>query len=91
MVNVCTSVNEEFENLFSVYPNPSKNGAFNISYPTYLIGKLDIEIYDVIGKKIFSKQSVSENKIELNHLSGIYFLKISNEQQISVASTTVEI
>jgi hypothetical protein len=81
MVNVCTSVNEEFENLFSVYPNPSKNGAFNISYPTYLIGKLDIEIYDVIGKKIFSKQSVSENKIELNHLSGIYFLKISNEQQ----------
>jgi hypothetical protein len=37
MVNVCTSVNEEFENLFSVYPNPSKNGAFNISYPTYLI------------------------------------------------------
>ena len=81
MVNVCTSVNEEFENLFSVYPNPSKSGFFNINYPSYLIGKLDVEIYDVIGKRILAKQNLSENIIELNHLSGIYFLKISNEQQ----------
>lgn len=81
MVNVCTSVNEEFENLFSVYPNPSKSGVFNINYPSYLIGKLDVEIYDVSGKRILAKQNLSENIIELNHLSGIYFLKISNEQQ----------
>lgn len=84
MVNVCTSIKENFENSFSVYPNPSMNGVFYIDYPVSFKGKLDIEVYDVIGKRIFSKQNLSEDKIELDHLSGIYILKISSELQKSV-------
>jgi hypothetical protein len=82
MVNVCTGVNEVVENSISVYPNPSVNGVFNIAYPAYLKGKLNIEVYDVIGKLILSKENYTENEIQLAKTPGIYFLKIFNEKQI---------
>jgi len=80
LVNICTFLKEDFETFFSIFPNPSSDGNFNIAYPEYLRGKLNVDIYDVIGKLVYSKQKLSSNQIAFIPLSGIYFLKVSDEQ-----------
>lgn len=73
---------QDFEtNSIAVFPNPTK-GLFTLSYGNFK--PQQIEIYDVTGKKIVSVDNakITENQTELNlaHVSsGIYFIKISNE------------
>ncbi len=76
------SVNENDENLI-VYPNPVSNDFINyelVNYDNYLI---TIEMYDVFGTKIITKESLvnqgyyygAENISSLSN--GTYFLKIT--------------
>jgi uncharacterized delta-60 repeat protein len=65
-----------------IYPNPS-NGYFNIKIDN-LIGTENIEVYSVLGQKIYSK-SIVENKSTIdvsNQPKGIYFYKISNNNNV---------
>ncbi len=61
-----------------IYPNPS-NGYFNVKIDD-LIGTKNIEVYSVLGQKIYSKSIVeNESSIDLsNQPKGIYFYKISD-------------
>ena len=74
--------NESFElNNISVYPNPS-NGLVTISYGT--LEPNQIQVYDISGKLILTKENlnVSESNIDLSTATqGIYFIKISSENQ----------
>ena len=78
---------QDFEtNSIAVFPNPTK-GLFTLSYGNFK--PQQIEIYDVTGKKIVSVDNtkITENQTELNlaHVSsGIYFIKISNENSQTV-------
>jgi alpha-tubulin suppressor-like RCC1 family protein len=76
----CPSVldNESFEvaNKIIIYPNPS-NGNFTI------VSEEDsaVEVYDMIGKKVFSKNvSIGSSNLDLsNYANGIYLLTVTNQ------------
>lgn len=74
--------NENFEmSNISVYPNPS-NGLVTIAYGTF--EPTQIQVYDISGKLILTKENlnVSETNLDLSSASqGIYFIKISSENQ----------
>jgi len=64
-----------------IYPNPT-TGELSIETSDMRCEILDIEIFDIMGKKIVSnlKSQISNKKINISHLqSGIYFLKITKE------------
>lgn len=79
------SVSEDIAMDFVCFPNPS-NGEIHIQFDVNFTGSTEVEIYDVLGQKVFSKQCVlsgSENKISINPdlTAGIYFLKINGSMQ----------
>lgn len=78
--NLCTNVgvNEITSmNAFRVSPNPS---AGNLIVEFQMVAELgDLEITDIFGKIVYSENSISESKIEINVLNisdGIYFVKV---------------
>lgn len=82
-----TLANDDFElQNVSIYPNPS-HSVFNISTVNKNIDK--IEVYDVTGKTIFNKKSVTnsnfEYSLDLSTVSnGVYFIKITSDNQATV-------
>jgi Secretion system C-terminal sorting domain len=64
----------------SVFPNPNY-GKFNISLKNS-ISKIQIEIYNNWGKKIYEssiRSPLSENEIDFSlHPKGVYFIKIND-------------
>jgi uncharacterized delta-60 repeat protein len=74
-----------------IYPNPS-NGYFTLQIEDLITTKT-IEIYDIIGRKIYFK-SIVENKSTLdlsNQPKGIYFYKISdNNSEIKSGKLIIE-
>ncbi|MEN8194645.1 MAG: T9SS type A sorting domain-containing protein, partial [Bacteroidota bacterium] len=77
---------DSFENeLFTIYPNPS-NGIFTFTSENILQGESLIEIIDVTGKRVytfsFNNKLNSSVNIDLsNENSGIYFVKILNQNK----------
>ncbi|MGB1204918.1 MAG: T9SS type A sorting domain-containing protein [Chitinophagales bacterium] len=71
----------------SLYPNPN-NGSFTLAMQHSENGKLDINIYDVVGKQIYSIKAQKETtdfarNIQLPDIrQGVYFVEIGlNEQE----------
>ena len=79
-----TLANQQFEmNNIAIYPNPSK-GIFNVSMGTVMPKTVDV--YDLTGKIVYSKSEFQNNPsqflLDLSSVSsGIYFVKISSENQ----------
>ena len=64
------------ENLQNVgmYPNPS-NGQLNISTDR----ELQVTIHDILGKKVFSKEGINTEVLDVSHLNnGMYLVNISD-------------
>ena len=73
-----------------IYPNPATN---QLSIINYQLSIEEIEIYDVVGKKIFSQISnlKSQISIDISHLkNGIYFIKAKTEKEIIFKRFVVE-
>jgi len=77
-------------NNVSVYPNPS-NGLFNINYKMPKYGKINIELIDIMGRKIKTLISECKNtgeyKLEVqtqNLQGGTYLIKIQKESSLTV-------
>jgi hypothetical protein len=70
--------------IFKIYPNPAQDELHIVCDEGQAIGKLQIEIYDISGKKLSSLTSHSSSltSINVSHLpSGIYFIKVGNAVQ----------
>jgi len=70
-------------NEFIIFPNPS-NGIINIKFNNSLNKNYDINIYNVIGSKVFVENNINANsQLKILNLSklnkGIYFIEISAE------------
>ena len=74
---------------FSVYPNPSKGILFiQLDKP---FSKANVEVYDTLGKLVFSKERMQDNRIRLSGLtSGMYFLNVRKGKTIHQAKFLVE-
>ncbi|WP_313804858.1 T9SS-dependent M36 family metallopeptidase [Flavobacterium sp.] len=79
----CTLAVNQFhdEKAIRVYPNPS-NGMLNIAIHNYT-GKLDIQVFDLNGRKVYQQEVGSfnaESTINLSNLqSGMYMIKMNGE------------
>ncbi|WP_169744664.1 T9SS type A sorting domain-containing protein [Siansivirga zeaxanthinifaciens] len=77
----------EIEGL-KVYPNPAKD------YLTIESNKVKIslvEIYNILGSKVLSSNSLIGNKLNVSSLSkGVYLLKINSEAKTSVRKIVIE-
>lgn len=73
------SVDEFEKNTFLIYPNPSSS-IFNIKRNKTTGQKMNISVFDVMGKRIKKQSNITENTYQL-HMNGvakgIYFLKIN--------------
>lgn len=71
--------------LISVYPNPSSG---NVMVAIETIGKVNVEVYDEIGKLLYSnivtRYYISDLTSFLNELgSGLYFIKVNDDENNS--------
>ncbi|MDV7187518.1 endonuclease [Lutibacter sp. TH_r2] len=87
-----TLSNDEFENnLFNVYPNPTKNNKVTIALNnTSEVNS--VEFYNMAGQLIISKQqpTISNNKIEMDNIpSGMYIVKVQNNTSQSIKRLVV--
>jgi hypothetical protein len=75
-------------NDFRIYPNPS-NGEFNISFDNPK-GDYSIEIYSIIGQKVFEKENTQSTTISVPNLQkGMYLVKITKDSK--TATKKIEI
>jgi hypothetical protein len=75
IVNVISVENDELK----IYPNPASN--FIIINTSKTVKK--INIYNQIGKKIYTKENITENTIDTSNLkNGIYFLIVQMDKTI---------
>ncbi len=89
------SVNEvDFDNNVSVYPNPAKD-VMNISVLKAEYAKTKIELVDMMGKAVLSEQMNSNFTKEGYQLNvsgienGLYFLKVTNGEEVSTTKVTI--
>ncbi|WP_026449772.1 WD40/YVTN/BNR-like repeat-containing protein [Aequorivita capsosiphonis] len=69
---------------FTIYPNPSTNGKFNLKINSTNTEELLLEIVDITGKIIFSENDLKENNsISLPNISeGIYFVRLMKDEKM---------
>jgi subtilisin-like proprotein convertase family protein len=98
-INICSvpSTLETAKNELShfiIYPNPN-NGSFNIQFKNIVSDKLELHIYDMSGRKIFSRsyspQGEFNENIQLNALhTGIYLLSVYDGERTQVQRIIIE-
>ena len=69
-----------------VYPNPSKN-QFTISGIT---AEAKIEIYSILGSKVYEDSFVGEKQFNLNLAPGIYISKIFTDSKVVTRKISIE-
>ncbi len=78
------TVNDNFISDLEIYPNPVKN-TFKIISKTQSLVDYQIRIYSVVGKKVFEKNNLISQKINISSLNkGLYFLKLFNGKQSKI-------
>ncbi len=82
------AVKSENSNLYSIFPNPVTTGVLYIKNENNYM--LAIEIYDLLGKKIFSSTKITEKVILSNITTGMYIAKIVSEQGVSCQKIMVK-
>jgi serine protease AprX len=85
--NSTASIEDNLLMNLKIIPNPVKN-SFNIQNLENSSTTYSLQIFNVLGKKVFEKQTVSSENIDIATLKkGIYFLKIFND----ASSRTIKI
>jgi hypothetical protein len=84
------STNDFNTKSFNVYPNPTNKGSVNIvSSNTSNYGKINVAVYDVLGKQIINKVMTSE-KLNVSTLNtGVYIMKITQGKAISTKKLVI--
>lgn len=77
------------EKNIKIYPNPSLNGSFEISFEGFT-GNYDLEIFSISGQKIFTK-NIEAKSILIEHIpTGVYLIKISNDSESIIKKIVIE-
>ncbi|MFT4698270.1 MAG: hypothetical protein ACI9SJ_001412 [Flavobacteriaceae bacterium] len=79
---------ENNKNLFSIYPNPSIGDYVTIS--SKISGNKNVVIYNVLGNQVL-KTTIFNDRLDISELSsGIYIVKISQENSTSTKKLIVK-
>jgi hypothetical protein len=78
---------DEIEN-FTVYPNPVNNGEFSIS--TGINSLKTVQLFNVIGKSVLSKQVQNNETIDISNLNtGVYILKVKEGDKMATRKLVI--
>ena len=81
------SIKELNQLQFTVYPNPTESDKIYITTTSNTIK--NIQIYDVVGKQIYSKITTN-NAVDISSFkSGIYFIKIIQDKKIGTSKLII--
>ncbi|MDP5106468.1 MAG: T9SS type A sorting domain-containing protein [Polaribacter sp.] len=81
------SVNDIFSSKISVYPNPAKN-FIQITSNENITG---VEMFNLIGKKVLSASSLTNDRIDTSKLSkGVYILKVTSNDLVGSRKVIIE-
>jgi hypothetical protein len=70
------SIDDNSLDIISIYPNPAKD---KLHFRTSLNERLDIAVYDILGKEIINKSVDIDNSLDVSKLqSGLYILKFKD-------------
>ncbi len=82
------SVKDIESKTFTLYPNPVNDGLLHISSNDS--AEKTLEIYDLVGKKVFSSKNVSDN-IDIKSLKkGVYLARIKTDKQSTVQKIVIK-
>lgn len=74
---------------FAIYPNPVRNGYFTIQSRDNV--SKSVEIYDVLGKQVYSRVLQSREKVSVMNLSkGIYILRVDENGKMATRKLIIE-
>lgn len=90
---LAVSTKTELED-FVIWPNPS-NGQFTISLETQSQDNINVNIYDISGRRIYTKgynnQSKFEQSVSLNNVqAGVYFVMVQVGSQASTKKIIID-
>lgn len=89
-----TAAVEDFDknHSFTIYPNPSINGSFNLNVNISEIDGISIEILDINGRKLLAQNDLKKNNIiSIPNISeGIYFLNLIENGKILTSRKLVK-
>ncbi|RXR19101.1 T9SS type A sorting domain-containing protein [Flavobacterium amnicola] len=80
-----------FRDKLIIYPNPANN-ILNIKFGSFR-DSVNLEVYNTLGQIVLPAQKVFNDTYELNVSSlnkGVYFLKVSNNKEMSNLKFTIE-
>jgi hypothetical protein len=74
-------------NSFTIYPNPTMSGSFNLNFNISEIDGISVEVVDVNGRKLFEQTDLKkDNNFSIPNLSeGIYFVKLLKDGKMIAA------
>lgn len=87
--------NSFLEQNFSIYPNPSK-GTINLNYKLTMAGKVNIHIYDMLGRDVLTKTvkhstiGMQNIALDLSNKNGLYIVKVTTPTEIYSAKLIIE-
>ena len=93
LAQITLDVNDDLfiPNTLKIYPNPSQ-GDFMLDLPSYEGQPLQIEVFDVTGRKIYGRTHHSEHPVHISlsgHDPGIFFVTIEEEGGSLMKGTVV--
>jgi hypothetical protein len=68
-----------------IYPNPAKD-QFTVEFYNPNHRYYDLTLYSIFGKKVFKKQNISGEKVEIETgalLPGVYFVRLIGENSMT--------
>lgn len=73
-------VESESSKEYEIFPNPSSEGFyFGSDYGNY-----QLELFDITGKKLFSKNDLSNFRFGMELSKGIYFLSVARDDKLEI-------
>jgi hypothetical protein len=82
------SINENTTKAFKLYPNPINDGILYINSDNS--SEKALEIYDLVGKKVFSAYSIID-KVDIKSLkTGIYLAKVKTKNEATVQKIVIK-
>ncbi|MCF8378688.1 MAG: T9SS type A sorting domain-containing protein [Bacteroidales bacterium] len=74
---------------FTIYPNPVNEGVFRVSFSSE--ADRSIKIFNLLGKQVYSFENYKNESVNVSDLtSGIYFLRVEEEKNVTVQKFIIQ-
>ncbi len=86
-----SSIKDEDQINYEIYPNPTSDGIFNITFPE-IKGTVTIGIYDIQGKLVYKQSATGKEHMLVNTklVKGLYLVKVQSDTSTTIRRLVVK-